>query len=250
MDRIDQLLARNRRNGRLAPPSTSTSMSSRTSTTPSDMKRGTASGGGGGRMSNTLRDADTIGRMGGDEFVVLIDGSDPMVAPELVAERLLDVMQEPFELDAAADVAPCQHQYRHRRRRSCQRGASCCAMRILRSTRPRPKERTAISSSARRCSRKIGRRIALEFDLRSALAGDQFRLVYQPIYNLDDLSVVGVEALLRWVHPARGHSRSGRVHPDPRTDRADPRDRAYGCCEKPASRWRSGTPGATRSTSR
>jgi EAL domain-containing protein (putative c-di-GMP-specific phosphodiesterase class I) len=50
----------------------------------------------------------------------------------------------------------------------------------------------------------IGRRIRLEFDLRSALAAEQFRLVYQPIYNLDDLSVVGVEALLRWDHPTDG----------------------------------------------
>jgi diguanylate cyclase (GGDEF)-like protein len=46
--------------------------------------------------------------MGGDEFVVLIDGSEPMVAPELVAERLLDVMRQPFELDGTVDVAPRQ----------------------------------------------------------------------------------------------------------------------------------------------
>jgi EAL domain-containing protein (putative c-di-GMP-specific phosphodiesterase class I) len=51
---------------------------------------------------------------------------------------------------------------------------------------------------------EIQSRIELEFDLRSALEADQFRLVYQPIYNLDDLSMVGVEALLRWDHPTRG----------------------------------------------
>jgi EAL domain-containing protein (putative c-di-GMP-specific phosphodiesterase class I) len=50
----------------------------------------------------------------------------------------------------------------------------------------------------------IQHRIELEFELRSALAGEQFRLFYQPIYNLDDLSVVAVEALLRWEHPTRG----------------------------------------------
>jgi len=43
----------------------------------------------------------------------------------------------------------------------------------------------------------ILRRVELEFDLRSALEADQFRLVYQPIYNLEDLTIVGVEALLR-----------------------------------------------------
>ena len=51
---------------------------------------------------------------------------------------------------------------------------------------------------------EISRRIELEFDLRSAIEGDQFRLAYQPIYNLDDLSLVGVEALLRWDHPTMG----------------------------------------------
>jgi EAL domain-containing protein (putative c-di-GMP-specific phosphodiesterase class I) len=50
----------------------------------------------------------------------------------------------------------------------------------------------------------INRRLTLEFDLRSALVGEQFFLLYQPIYNLEDLSIVGVEALLRWRHPLQG----------------------------------------------
>jgi EAL domain-containing protein (putative c-di-GMP-specific phosphodiesterase class I) len=47
-------------------------------------------------------------------------------------------------------------------------------------------------------------RYELEFELRSALEAEQFGLVYQPIYNLDDLSMTGVEALLRWHHPRLG----------------------------------------------
>jgi len=50
----------------------------------------------------------------------------------------------------------------------------------------------------------FNRQLELEFDLRSALDADQFRLAYQPIYNLDDLTVIGVEALLRWDHPTMG----------------------------------------------
>ena len=52
------------------------------------------------RLATTLRDADTLGRMGGDEFVVLVDG-DGLAAPELVAERILDVMRRPFDLAGA-----------------------------------------------------------------------------------------------------------------------------------------------------
>jgi EAL domain-containing protein (putative c-di-GMP-specific phosphodiesterase class I) len=44
----------------------------------------------------------------------------------------------------------------------------------------------------------------LEFDLRSAIDGNQFQLAYQPIYNLEDLTLVGVEALLRWNDPTMG----------------------------------------------
>jgi len=68
------------------------------------------------RLQSTLRDADTIGRMGGDEFVVLIDGGELKIAPELVAERLLDVMHQPFELDRGSDAGQREHQHRHRRR--------------------------------------------------------------------------------------------------------------------------------------
>jgi diguanylate cyclase (GGDEF)-like protein len=55
------------------------------------------------RLTSALRGVDTIGRMGGDEFVVLIDGAqvDVDAAPELVARRLLDVMRQPFELDGS-----------------------------------------------------------------------------------------------------------------------------------------------------
>src|SRR6185437_7575278 len=50
----------------------------------------------------------------------------------------------------------------------------------------------------------LTRRYELEFELRSALENNELRLVYQPIYDLDDLEPVSVEALLRWRHPVLG----------------------------------------------
>ena len=47
------------------------------------------------RLSLTMRESDSIGRLGGDEFVVLVDGSTMDVGPELVAERLLEVLRQP-----------------------------------------------------------------------------------------------------------------------------------------------------------
>ena len=103
MDRIEQLLARGRRNATTA---------SALFLDLDDFKNVNDSLGHqagdrllvavAARLAGTLRDADTIGRMGGDEFVVLLDGGPDEVGPQLVADRLLDVMRQPFELHEAS----------------------------------------------------------------------------------------------------------------------------------------------------
>jgi diguanylate cyclase (GGDEF)-like protein len=52
------------------------------------------------RLSATIRESDTLARLGGDEFVVLVDSIAMDAGPELVAQRILDVLCEPFQLDA------------------------------------------------------------------------------------------------------------------------------------------------------
>ncbi len=204
MDRIDQLLARNRRSGTAGAALyididdfkiVNDSLGHETG---DRLLVAIAA-----RLSSTLRGADTIGRMGGDEFVVLIDGSDPMVAPELVAERLIDVMQEPFELDGSLTSLHANTSI------GIAVGDRATGGELLRDAdialyKAKAEGKNRFEFFHPKMQSEIGRRLRLEFDLRSALSADQFRLVYQPIYSLDDLSVVGVEALLRWVHPAEG----------------------------------------------
>ena len=204
MDRIEQLLARNRRNG-TAGAALCIDLD--------DFKNVNDSLGHevgdrllasvATRMAGTLRGADTIGRMGGDEFVVLIDGSEPMVAPELVAERLLDVMHQPFEFDGSSTSLVASTSI------GIAVGDRATAGELLRDAdialyQAKAKGKNRYEFFHPELQADIGRRIRLEFDLRSALAAQQFRLVYQPIYDLGDLAVVGVEALLRWEHPADG----------------------------------------------
>jgi diguanylate cyclase (GGDEF)-like protein len=155
------------------------------------------------RLQTTLREADTIGRMGGDEFVVLIGGGDLDAAPELVAERLLSVMHQPFMLDGAAMPLTVNMSI------GIAVGDRATAGELLRDADVALYEAKAAGKNGYKIFQpemqtELGQRIELEFDLRSALENGQFRLVYQPIYNLDDLALVGVEALLRWAHPTQG----------------------------------------------
>jgi diguanylate cyclase (GGDEF)-like protein len=159
------------------------------------------------RLSSTLRDADTIGRMGGDEFVVLLDGSSLDAAPELVAQRLLDVMHQPFELEdistpltvnVSIGIAVGDSGIDDGTAEELLRDADIA----LYQAKAAGKNRYETFDPQMQMT--TSRHTDLAFDLRSALTKEEFRLVYQPIYDLADLTLVGVEALLRWDHPTMG----------------------------------------------
>jgi len=156
------------------------------------------------RLSETLRASDSIGRLGGDEFVVLAEGELGGAGPELVAERLMAVLGQPFDLDggsidtlvvsASIGVALGNRESADELLRDADvalyeakaRGKHCYVV-------FRPEMQTALRD-----------RLELELDLRDALARGELRLVYQPTFDLYAMTVTGVEALLRWHHPVRG----------------------------------------------
>jgi diguanylate cyclase (GGDEF)-like protein len=204
VDRMDQLLERNRRNGTFAAA---------LFVDLDDFKNVNDSLGHAAgdqllvmvaeRMKSTLRGADTIGRMGGDEFVILIDGGDGDATPDLVAQRLLNVMRQPFDLDGALVPLIMNTSI------GIAVGDRSSAGQLLRDAdvalyqaKAAGKNQFTFFNPEMRV--ETDRRISLEFDLRAALSGRQFVLAYQPIYSLDDLTIVGVEALLRWDHPTEG----------------------------------------------
>ncbi len=204
MDRITQLLARNRRQGTAGAAlyvdlDEFKNVNDSLGHEAGDMLLVAVAA----RLASTLRDADTIGRMGGDEFIVLIDGATTGAPPELVADRLLEVMRRPFEVPGATMPLIVNASI------GIAIGDRANPGELLRDADVALYEAKAAGKNRYEVfhpdmQSSIQHRIELEFELRSALEGEQFRLFYQPIYNLDDLSVVGVEALLRWEHPTRG----------------------------------------------
>jgi diguanylate cyclase (GGDEF)-like protein len=154
------------------------------------------------RLTSQLREVDTIGRLGGDEFIVLVDDASPGAA-EQVARRLLEVMREPFTLKASPNPIVVSASI------GVARGDRESPSDLLRDAdvalyQAKAAGRNCHVTFSSEMEADIQQRLELEFDLRSALDSDQFRLVYQPMYDLSDLSMVGVEALLRWDHPTQG----------------------------------------------
>ena len=156
------------------------------------------------RFVGILRASDTVGRLGGDEFVVLAEGASLGAGPEMVAERLHDTLREPFRIDgydsvplsvsASIGIAGGQRNSAHELLRDADIALyRAKALGKNRSALFQPEMQTAVLD-----------RIELDADLRSALAEEQFFLLYQPVFDLDHVRVSGVEALLRWRHPSRG----------------------------------------------
>jgi diguanylate cyclase (GGDEF)-like protein len=156
------------------------------------------------RIAGLLRESDTVGRLGGDEFIVLTEGVSLAAGPELVAERLLEVLAEPYHLEGDHET-------------SINISASIGIAVGLRENaedflRDADIALYAAKDAGKRCfvlfeaemQTVLRSRHELELDLLAAVGTDQFFLLYQPIFDLNDLSAVGVEALLRWNHPHRG----------------------------------------------
>ena len=156
------------------------------------------------RLLTTLREGDTIARLGGDEFVVLVEGGTPTGSPELVAERLLEVLREPFEIDDTARPSVCITASI-----GIARGSRISATDLLRDAdialyEAKAAGRDRYVTFQREMQTAVEDRLTLELDLRGALERGEYYLVYQPIFELESGRVLGVEALLRWKHPVRG----------------------------------------------
>ncbi len=157
-----------------------------------------------GRFTGLLRASDTVGRLGGDEFVILTEGIALIGGPMTVAERVRESLRTPFEVEgfegipitvtasigiASGDRESAQDLLRdadialYRAKSS---GRDCCV--LFEPTM----QAVALD------------RLGLLTDLDTALEGEQFFLLYQPIVDLDSLRLRGVEALLRWRNPTRG----------------------------------------------
>ncbi len=160
------------------------------------------------RLNSIVREVDTAGRLGGDEFVVVLDCSSTPQAAELLAERLLHVLRQPFTLDTATDTQLVTVRVTASIGIALGHGEQGAAA-LLRAAdialyRAKAAGRDRYEVFRPALDREQWSRTELDADLLAAQEQEQFHLVYQPIHNLGDLTLIGVEALIRWQHPTRG----------------------------------------------
>ena len=198
------------------------------------------------RLDGVIRDVDALGRLGGDEFVVISEALTLQVGPELIAERLLEALERPFQLgvDKETRVSVTASI-------GIAAGAHTSAEELLREAdiamyraKWDGKHRYAVFEDG--MQHAVQHRMELEMDLREALEKDEFFLAYQPTIDLSDLTPTGLEALIRWKHPTRGI-----VQPDdfiPLLEETGLIVRsASGCSRRPAGRAPRGARPAIRS---
>jgi diguanylate cyclase (GGDEF)-like protein len=155
------------------------------------------------RLHGVVRDIDALGRLGGDEFVIVAEGMSLDAGPELIAERLLDALKQPFELSGA------EHRLIITASVGIATGDRGCAEDLLRDAdiamyraKWSGKNRYVVFETGMQDA--IQTRMEMEMDLRLAFERDEFFLVYQPTFDLRSMSPTGMEALIRWSCPTRG----------------------------------------------
>jgi len=155
------------------------------------------------RLQGVVRDIDALGRLGGDEFVIVAEGMSLAAGPELIAERLLDALTQPFVLKGVDNRLTITASV------GIATGDRGSAEELLRDAdiamyraKWSGKNRYVVFETGMQDA--IQSRMELEMDLRLAYENSEFYLVYQPTFDLQDMSPTGMEALIRWQSPARG----------------------------------------------
>jgi diguanylate cyclase (GGDEF)-like protein len=158
----------------------------------------------GQRLTTCIRPGDTAARLGGDEYAVLLETLAGPAATRVIAQRIFDALRKPITLGSEQIVVTASIGIalapRHGEDPATLLRHADIAMYESKSQR-----RGTAQTFHEDMESAIEERLRLTADLNRAVERlDQFELEYQPIVNLADGTIVGLEALVRWQHPDLG----------------------------------------------
>ncbi len=164
------------------------------------------------RLRKTLRDSDTLARVGGDEFVAILPGTATEAQIKLVTGRLIATLQSPFEVDShtiyvGASVGVAVYP-QHAEEEGRLLALADAAMSLAKET---GKARCVVYSQTQ--SGPPEHDISLEAAMFQAVREGEFLLFYQPIVDAHTREIQGFETLMRWKHPTLGMVPPGRFIP-------------------------------------
>ncbi len=155
------------------------------------------------RIRANVRDQDTVARLGGDEFAVILEGVSEAKEVLPVIERIVDSLREVttvdgHEVNTSTSIGIAMYPENGNNLSELLRAAD------LAMYQAKSSGRACYQFFADAMQEEAQSRRALEWALRHAVEANEFQLVYQPQVCLRTGGVIGVEALIRWMHPTRG----------------------------------------------
>ena len=155
------------------------------------------------RLNSAIRGGDTVGRLGGDEFIIILPGLTEASDARPVIENLIEQFRNAFKVDGRELILTASIGI------SVSPEDGDNASELLRNAdsamyHAKNQGRNTYSFFTESMNQEVSRRLTLEEQMHGALDRAEFWLVYQPLIDVSNGNYVGVEALLRWTNPVLG----------------------------------------------
>lgn len=155
------------------------------------------------RLRTCIRPQDTLARVGGDEFALLVEGMDGTDTVVALAQRIIGTMRHPLwigkqEVFSSCSVGVVRATQHHQQPEELLRDADIAMYEAKRN------DTGGYAIFAGSMHDGAVEMLELRTDLQNAVARDEFFLQYQPVCNSFTGQITGLEALIRWQHPVRG----------------------------------------------
>ncbi|TNF34088.1 MAG: EAL domain-containing protein, partial [Gammaproteobacteria bacterium] len=155
------------------------------------------------RLKKCVREGDTLGRIGGDEFTLLLPEIKSSADSELVAQKIIDALKDPFcinghEFFVSTSIGIAHYPEDGQSMETLIKHADIAMYHV------KGNGKDGYKFYANNMNEIYSRHMSLENDIRRAIQNKQFQVYYQPQVNIETNEIFAMEALIRWNHPTQG----------------------------------------------